>query len=187
LKRALIIGGTKGIGKALTHELDKRGWVVESVGRKQVDLSWPTKWYKWKKRQLDRFNLVVFSAGHLEPGVWYGKKWLDYIYSYAVNALGPVYFLAHNDSLLTEDCKVIFISSVGARNEGIADICYGMSKAALEKAAKALAANTDWNIKVITFDLVDTDMMKLLPKDTLEGRKPITARQAALRILKEIK
>ena len=184
MKRALIIGGTSGIGKALAFELDKRGWLVEAVGSKKIDLSWPTSWWEWKRHQVDKFDLVVFSAGYLNPEPWDKKTWGEYFKSYAINAIGPVYFLAVEEDIIKEDATIVFISSVGAINEGANDLGYGMSKAALEKAAKALNANTSYDVRLIRFDLVDTPMMHKQPEESFEGREVLTAKEAALQIVK---
>jgi NAD(P)-dependent dehydrogenase (short-subunit alcohol dehydrogenase family) len=184
MSRALVIGGTRGIGLALTWELIEQGWFVYAVGRSEFDIGRTDTWWDWTRTQKRKYDLVVFAAGILDPEPWNKKMWSDYLYSYQVHALGPVYFLAHFNHLIAKDAKIVFITSTGATNEGIADLGYGASKAALDKMARALQANTDFDIRLIRFDLVDTDMMKKLPKDTLVGRKVISAEDAAMEILK---
>ena len=182
MKRALIVGGTKGIGLALACALDKRGWYVDATGTTDFDIGWPVTWNKWHKKQYGLFDLVVFSAGYLKPQPWKAKRWPEYMKSYSVNVLGPVYFLGSYADLLKDSADVVFISSVGAVNDGGVDLAYSTSKAALERAAKTIAKETSWKVHVIRFDLVDTDMMKLLP-EVDDGREIMSPKQAALKIL----
>ena len=182
--KALIIGGTKGIGLALKHKLESSSWTVVATGRADFDIGKPESYWYWIKENNEKFDLVVFAAGILDPEQWDKKTWGDYLYSYQVHALGPVYFLAHFNKLIANDATIVFMGSTGAHNTGIVDLSYGMSKAALYKAALALAVHTDWRIHLMNFDLVDTDMMRKNPKDTLGNREVISAEQAALEIMK---
>ncbi len=184
MNKALIIGGTRGIGLALSLQLIEQGWFVVSTGRAEFDLGNPDSYWEWTRNCTHEFDLVVFSAGTLDPEAWNKKKWSDYLYSYRVHAIGPVWFLANFERLMHSDAHIVFISSSGAENSGIIDLGYSMSKAALNKAYKALNEHTDYDIRLFVFDLVDTDMMARLPKDTLEGREVISAEQAAREIMK---
>ncbi len=182
MNKALIIGGTRGIGLALKEQLESSGWTVTATGRADFDLGYPDTYWDWTQTQKDTFDLVVFSAGILDPEAWDKKRWSDYLYSYQVHAIGPVWFLAKFKRLMHSDTQIVLISSSGAENKAKIDLGYGMAKAALDKAYKAL--KDDFNIHLVRFDLVDTDMMKKLPKDTLEGREVISAEQAAREIMK---
>jgi NAD(P)-dependent dehydrogenase (short-subunit alcohol dehydrogenase family) len=78
---------------------------------------------------------------------------------------------------------VTFVSSVGAINEGIVDLGYSMAKAALDKAARALAAHEAWRVSLVRLDLVDTDTVYKIPVETLHGRPVLSAEEAARHIL----
>ena len=181
-RRALIIGGTRGIGAALAGLLSERGWDVEAWGRDDLDLrDWPGFLL-----ELAPLDFVCFCAGDLEPLPWDRKTSTAYIDSYLTHAAGPVLLLAANkNTVFPWWTKVCFVSSVGAINDGIVDLAYGMAKAALEKAAKALAEHEAWDVHLVRFDLVDTDTMYKLPTDTLHGRPVLSAREAAEQIVKE--
>ena len=185
MKRALIVGGTRGIGQALAAELRKKLWIVEATGKKDFDIGWPVTWNRWTKQQTKRFDLVVFSAGYLKPQPWKNKRWPEYVKSYCANMLGPVYFLGSYDYMLRDNADVVFVSSIGAVNDGGVDLGYSTAKAALERAAKTIAKETSWKVHVIRFDLVDTDMMKLLPEIDSE-REIMSPKQAALKILERL-
>ena len=186
-RRALIVGGSRGIGLSLTTLLKDRGWNVDAPPRAELDMTLPDFWDAYfESASYPVYNFVCFCAGDLNPFPWDRKDDEEYDTSYWVHALGPLMLLArYKDSAFPWWTKVCFISSVGAINDGIVDLAYGMSKAALDKAAKALQEHEAWDVHLIRFDLVDTDILYRLPTDTLHGRPVMTARQAAEQIAKE--
>lgn len=179
-EKILIIGGTRGIGAALHHMLDTTGdYDVHALGSDDLDLGAPEFWGTWARRNKKVYDVVVFTAGRLMPWPWDDKEWDDYIESYKINALGPVMFLAKYWRWLKSDATVVFCSSVGASNDGIVDLSYGMAKAALEKAARALRTYSEWDVCCLVYDLVDTDMMRLLPDYEEIKEKAISPETAA--------
>jgi NAD(P)-dependent dehydrogenase (short-subunit alcohol dehydrogenase family) len=185
--RALIVGGTHGLGKALAGQLAAKGWKVIATGRANFDIAEPDTWEPWILRTgQTKFDLVIFCAGTIAPETWYRKPMEAYLHSYRVHAAGPIEFLAtYRDILFGWWTKVVFISSVGAVNAGIVDLAYGGSKAALEKMAKALAEHESWPVTLVRLDLVDTRMLYALPTDTLHGRPILSPDEAAEIVLKE--
>jgi len=189
LKHALVVGGTRGIGKALVERLIGMGWNVEATGRQQFDISKPSSWETWRLTlPADlKFDLVIFSAGELTPYPWRDKLLSDMLHSYAVHAAGPVCFLSWGErqGIIPWWARVVFISTVGAINTGACDLGYGAAKAALEKTAKALKENAPWEITLIRLDLVNTRMLRQLPSETLHGRPVLEPEEAAELILSE--
>jgi NAD(P)-dependent dehydrogenase (short-subunit alcohol dehydrogenase family) len=157
------------------------GWDITAVGRKKLDLTKPETW-TWPG--MGRYDLLVFSAGEVRPAPWTIKKLEDLEASYRLHAAGPVAFLAkHGNEVLGWWSKVVFISTVGAINSGAVDLGYGMAKAALEKAVKALQEHASWGITMMRFDLVDTDLIRVLPMDSLHGRPILSPEEAAEQIV----
>jgi len=188
VKYALIVGGTRGIGKALTERLIEMGWGVYSTGRKDFDISMPRTWKQWGGVHEDmQFDLVVFCAGDLRPYTWSRKNLAEYLHSYAVHAAGPACFLAWGKErgMFPWWTKVVFVSTVGAINAGAVDLSYGAAKAALEKMAKALDEYEAWQVFLVRLDLVNTRMLLQLPTDTLHGRPVLEPEDAAEIILRE--
>lgn len=179
-KRALVIGGSRGIGAALVGSLREKGWNVEAPSRGSLNMLHPETW-----PVAGPYDFVAFCAGDLRPWPWDRKSQRDYYESYLIHALGPIGFLADQKAQFPWWAKIVFISSVGAINDGIVDLGYGMAKAALDKAAKALAAHEAWQVFLIRFDLVDTDMRLKIPSDTMHGRPVLSPLQAAERIIQE--
>jgi NAD(P)-dependent dehydrogenase (short-subunit alcohol dehydrogenase family) len=186
-KRALIVGGTRGIGAALADRLTAKNWKVTATGRKQFDIGSPTSWESWADslEEDTEFGLVIFSAGELVPGGWSEKNIYDYERSYSIHCAGPITFLAEYKDIIPWWAKIVFISSVGAVDTGIVDLSYGCAKAALEKAAKALARALWWDIRIVRLDLVETQMIRDLPPATMMGRMPISPQAAAQQIIDE--
>ena len=180
-KRALIIGGTKGIGRALSKRLADAGWEVAAYGTQNLDLSQPTTWHGLE----GTYDFVCFCAGWIDPFPWDRKTWDDHVRSYAIHAMGPVLLLAENRDHFPWWTKVCFVSSVGAINDGIVDLAYGMAKAALDKAARALAEHEAWGVTLVRFDLVSTDTLYRLPTETLHGRSVLSPEEAASQIIME--
>lgn len=183
---ALVVGGTRGIGKALVSRLQDLGWTVVSTGHADLDLADPRGWDQFMQGLLfQQFDFVCFCAGEIDAFPWDRKSAEDYIRAYWIHALGPVMLLAQYPSRFPWWCKIAFVSSVGAVNDGIVDLGYGMAKAALDKAAKALAKRTAWGVYLIRLDLVSTDTMYRLPTESLHGRAAITPDDAAKQIMEE--
>jgi NAD(P)-dependent dehydrogenase (short-subunit alcohol dehydrogenase family) len=189
-RRALVTGGTRGIGRAVADLLRERGWQVTALGRADFDFEDPAAIQKWAASlPMDtEFSLVVLNAGRLDLAPWRSKDADDYLKSYLVNGLGPILLLHALGDRVIDRATVIFVSSVAAIGSGSFDLAYGMSKAALEKAARSLGESEPWDVRLVRFDLVNTDMLKQLRADpeaaaTLHGRPFLEPEKAARMIL----
>ena len=184
VRRALVFGGTRGIGAALTTLLRKQDWEVEAWGRGALDftdlraITTPLV--------IPPADFVCFCAGELNPFPWDRKHYKDYHAAYLLHALGPVLILATNKgTVFPWWCRVCLVSSVGEIISGAVDLGYGMAKAALDKAAKALAEHESWSVHLVRFDAVETDTFYRIPTETLHGRAVLSPMQAAMQIVEE--
>lgn len=184
---ALVVGGSRGIGWSIVRCLKERGFAVQWTDSKTLDLRDPYAINKWIEGHDAQFDLVVFSAGMLKPKDWDRKTVQEYVDAAMVHAIGPLALLARmkQGNMVAWWTTAVFISSIGAINAGAVDLGYGMAKAAMEKAVKALQATEAWNVVMVRLDLVDTDMMRQLPTETLHGRPVMSPGEAAEFILKE--
>jgi NAD(P)-dependent dehydrogenase (short-subunit alcohol dehydrogenase family) len=99
-----------------------------------------------------------------------------------------MFYRLYLEGVVGDGGVIVAVSSVAAERPAKVNAHYAAAKAALESYARTvadsdLAKQSKWRVEVIRFDLVDTDMLKALPAETLIGRKVISAETAALRIL----
>ena len=175
--KALIIGGTRGIGAATAEALTERGWDVTAWGRDafnvhdEFDMS-----DEGFVSILPACDALIFSAGSIET---VGSLAFDF----------PVSFYRIVKCQCVNDNGVIIaVSSVAADKPAKVNPHYAAAKAALESYARTVADSDmarahKWRVEVIRFDLVQTEMLNVLPADSLTGRKVISAETAAAQIL----
>lgn len=173
-KTALIIGGTRGIGQATADVLRARGWRVETTGRKEFDVFDYNIKLEW--RSLDVF---VFCAGSINAR------------EYNAFSFPLAFFKIAMSEVVKPNGVIVAVSSVAADRPAKVDPHYAAAKAALESYARTVADSDmakahGWRVEIIRFDLVQTDMLKQLPPETLVGRTIITKEEAAQRIWRRI-
>lgn len=170
-KRALVTGGTKGIGKAIALELMNFGAKVCIVARSEEEIQKLTKEYKnliGIKADLSEeedhskvINYVKENFGRLDilinnVGVNIRKKTTDYSkdeYNKIVNTNLTSTFelskMAHPLLKKSDDASIINISSVAGQKHLRTGSVYGITKAAMIQLTKNLAC--EWaedNIRV---------------------------------------
>jgi len=168
-KKALIIGGTRGIGAATAEALTARGWDVEAWGHVKFDVHH----FDFVN---DRYDALIFCAGDV---LMRGSGAFDF----------PVtFYRVVTMNCVNEGGTIVAVSSVAAERPAKFNAHYAAAKAALESYARTVADSDmakehQWRVEVIRFDLVDTDMYKQLPLEMTMGWKVISAQEAANRIL----
>ena len=172
-KSALIVGGTRGIGRATANLLLNRGWKVSAVGRKGFDIHVTNP-----QRFIGNYDAFIFCAGDVRVA---GSLAFDYpIAFYQIAQYMPI------------NCIIIAISSVAADRSAKSNPHYAAAKAALESYARTLkfssrATQFNWRVETIRFDLVTTQMMDQLPaSEKFEGREIIDQEEEARRIVERI-
>mgnify|MGYP001573028121 FL=1 len=173
MKSALIIGGTRGIGRATAQLLLSRGWKVNAVGRQGFDIHITDR-----SRFIGDYDAFIFSAGDVRV---MGSLAFDY----------PIAFYQIAQSM-SVNCIIIAISSVAADRPAKSNPHYAAAKAALESYARTLkfssrATQFNWRVETIRFDLVRTEMLNQLPQsEKFEGREIIDPEEAARRIVERL-
>lgn len=170
MKRALIIGGSRGIGAALAQQLRAAGWDVVATGRQEYNVHDPHHGFD------GLFHAYVFCAGSLVD------KW-HRAFDFPIE-----FFSLANEHVLLPNAVVVAVSSVAADRPAKVNPHYAAAKAALESYARTLADSDEarrwgWRVETIRFDLVETDMLHQLPPATLEGRRILSAQEAAGEIM----
>lgn len=172
-KSALIVGGTRGVGRATAQLLLNRGWKVNAVGRTGFDIHTTDP-----QRFKGNYDAFIFSAGDVQMT---GSLAFDY----------PIAFYEITQQMIT-NCVIIAVSSVAADRPAKNFPHYAAAKAALESYARTLkfsnrAKQFNWRVETIRFDLVTTQMMDQLPaSEKFEGREIIDPEEAARRIVERI-
>ncbi len=174
IKNALIVGGTRGVGRATAQLLLNRGWKVNAVGREAFDIHTADA----RRFKVNNYDAFIFCAGDVRER---GSLAFDY----------PIAFYEIAQQMIT-NCIIIAVSSVAADRPAKSNPHYAAAKAALESYARTLkfssrAAQFNWRVETVRFDLVRTEMLNQLPQsEKFEGREIIDPEEAARRIVERI-
>ncbi|MEY8096337.1 SDR family NAD(P)-dependent oxidoreductase [Falsihalocynthiibacter sp. S25ZX9] len=146
MSRALIIGSSGGIGKALKEELEGTGCDVVGLSRTEngLDITDEASIISVTAGLKGTFDTILVATGSLSPrdqGPEKTYKVLDAetaALQFAVNSIGPMMILKHTAHLLPRDSKAVFavlsarVGSIGDNNLG-GWYSYRASKAALNQ------------------------------------------------------
>ena len=181
---ALILGGSRGIGKATSLLLQNNGWFVSAYGRLEYDVVNTAHSHIFKLMQdarvIGKYDAFVYSAGDLTVT---GIDAFKYPLAFYCLITEQGYHLFNNG------CKIIAISSVAAERPAKVNPHYASAKAALESYVRTLADSkmakrSSWSVETIRFDLVHTAMLDKLPGPIdMTSREYITSEVAAQRIV----
>jgi len=189
MMNALIIGGSRGIGRATANLLTQNGWHVVAYGREQYDVRHTKNSNLFNlihdADECGRYDAFVYCAGDLTVRGLDAFRFSMSFYS-IVQEQGVKIF--------NEGCKILAVSSIAVDRPAKFNPDYAAAKAALDHYAmtlrhSALALKHNWHVSVIHFDLVDTSMLRPLYEqgrlDT-SRREYIKPETAAERICEKI-
>lgn len=186
MRRALIIGGSRGLGLGLVREHLARGWSVtttvrggsdelEALARShsdrltidRVDITKPDQVTALAKRlQGQKFDLLFLNAGIMAGrGVPLGEvPEADIVSIFLTNAISPVRVADALVGLVAADGMVAFMSSIlgsiGTNEDGRAEL-YRASKAALNSLVRSFRARhgkADFTVLALHPGVVRTSM-----------------------------
>jgi NAD(P)-dependent dehydrogenase (short-subunit alcohol dehydrogenase family) len=150
---AVIIGATGGIGAALAAELERRGALVQRLGRKTepaLDLLDEGSIARAAAETGPGLRLVVDATGFLHDERFQPEKSFRQLdpahlaHSFALNATGPALLMKHFLPLLARDGRAVF-ATLSARVGSIGDnrlggwTSYRAAKAALNQIMRTCA------------------------------------------------
>ena len=194
MKRVLIIGGSKGIGREIAVRLAKDGYEVFISGRneeqlengviaecKELDvrvgkLIFDITDPQAVQRQYELVfgdntpDIVIYNAGCNADNLFAfmgEKEWTDVLHTNVDGFYNTVQPLVAN-MIARKSGRIIVISSVSGQTGQTGQVNYSAAKAALIGAAKALArevARQNVLVNVVAPGVIDTDMVKDLPKE----------------------
>jgi NAD(P)-dependent dehydrogenase (short-subunit alcohol dehydrogenase family) len=136
----LILGGTGGLGAAMSETFRRRGDDVVATGRAQIDLADPAAIERWFDANSAAFDVVVHSAGINDPKDFVDLSDADIATTLQVNVQGFLSVLRHVEPHLRQRRgRVLAISSIYGFLSRRGRLPYSVSKHGLVGAVKALA------------------------------------------------
>jgi len=195
-KLALIIGGSRGIGKAIALRLAKSGfdiWLtyqsnhaaaqttkkeIESLGSACTLFSFDIASFEATKEALGKIvdttvpDCLVFNAGIARDNlmVWMTKEEWDTVISTNLNGFYNIMHVLLFPMLREKRGRIVIISSTSGQIGQAGQVNYSASKAGLIGAAKALAREVGKKnifVNVVCPGVIDTEMTDKLPKDKI--------------------
>ncbi len=195
-KIALVIGGSRGIGKATAIRLAKSGfniWLtyqsnhdaadktkeeIEKTGRSCRILSFDVSDYKETKAALEKIaddnppDVVVYNAGITRDNLlmWMTKEEWDSVLSVNLDGFYNVMHAILFPMLREKQGRIIVVSSTSGQIGQAGQVNYSASKAGLIGAAKALAREVGKRniiVNVVAPGVIETDMTEDLSKKNI--------------------
>jgi 3-oxoacyl-[acyl-carrier protein] reductase len=195
-KRALIVGGSRGIGRAIALRLARSGfdiWLtykgnheaakevgkeIEGMGRSCEGLSFDVSNYEETKAALEKRaeerppDAVVYSAGVARDNLvmWMTKEEWDAVLSTNLDGFYNVTRSVLFSMLRVRRGRIVTVSSASGQVGQPGQVNYSASKAGLIGASKALAREVGKRniiVNVVAPGVIETDMTEGLPKDKI--------------------
>jgi len=195
-KIALIIGGSRGIGRAIALRLAKSGfniWLtyrnnhaaaqmvkteIEKRGKTCDILSFDVSDYSETEAALEKKadalapDVVVYNPGITRDNllVWMTKEEWSAVLSTNLNGFYNVMHFVMFPMLRKKIGRIIVISSTSGQIGQAGQVNYSASKAGLIGAAKALAREVGKKnilVNIVAPGVIETDMTEKLSKDTI--------------------
>jgi 3-oxoacyl-[acyl-carrier protein] reductase len=201
-KTALVIGGSRGIGRAICIRLAKSGFdicltyqnnhpaavkvksEIEGIGRKCETLSFDISDYNATKSALEKWSdenpphVVVYNAGIAKDNlmVWMTKAEWDSVLSVNLDGFYNVMNSVLFPMLREKRGRIVVVSSTSGQIGQAGQVNYSASKAGLIGAVKALArgiGKKNIYVNAVAPGLIETDMTGALDKKAIMPLIPL--------------
>ena len=195
-KTALVIGGSRGIGRAVSIRLAKSGfdiWLtyqnnhsaagkvkseIESMGRRCEALSFDISDQNATRAAIEKWpdehppHVVVYNAGIAKDNlmVWMTKEEWDSVLSVNLDGFYNVMNSVLFPMLREKRGRIVVVSSVSGQIGQAGQVNYSASKAGLIGAVKALAREIGKKnilVNAVAPGLIETDMTESLDRNKL--------------------
>jgi 3-oxoacyl-[acyl-carrier protein] reductase len=201
-KIALIVGGSRGIGRAIALRLAQSGfsiWLtykgnhdaarqvkseIEKIGKTCELIPFDVSSYEETEAALSARleektpHVLVFNAGITRDNLllWMKKEEWDAVLSTNLDGFFNVARTVMFSMLKEKRGRVVVISSTAGQIGQAGQVNYSASKAGLIGAAKALAREVGKKnvyVNVVAPGFIETEMTEKLPKDQILGLIPV--------------
>ncbi|HJQ09128.1 MAG TPA: SDR family oxidoreductase [Candidatus Saccharimonadales bacterium] len=160
-KKAVVIGGTSGLGYAVVERLAKGAAKVILTGREQEKINEAQEAYKDRvvgfrsnitsideikqlgediKERFGNFDYLFINAGICEVATLNDITEDSYDRQFAINTRGALFTIQKLVPLMNDGGAIVFTSSIAAYTAMPGGIVYSATKAALVSMSKVLAA-----------------------------------------------
>lgn len=174
-KTALVIGGSRGIGKAIANELSALGLITIATSRQELDTSDPDSLEKYAKTR-GKIDVLVLNTGGPEKKTFEQTKISDWENAHRQLFLGFVALL--KNIKLSDNAYVFAIASSVAKEPKSHLVLSSPYRAALINLLKILSR--DWAAKGVSIvsiapDKIETERLKALSPnlEELAGQHPM--------------
>jgi 3-oxoacyl-[acyl-carrier protein] reductase len=193
---ALVVGGSRGIGRAIALRLARSGfdiWLtyrgnhaaaqevkqeVERIGRSCDTLCFDVSDYEETRTALEERaeehppDAVVFNAGITKDNlmIWMTKEDWDSVLSTNLDGFYNVIRSVLFSMLRVKRGRIVTVSSASGQTGHPGQVNYSASKSGLIGASKALAREVGKRniiVNVVAPGMIDTDMTEDVPKDAI--------------------
>jgi 3-oxoacyl-[acyl-carrier protein] reductase len=195
-KTVLIIGGSRGIGKAIALRMANSGWdiwltyqmnhkaaeetkkAIEELGVSCRIFAFDVSDYSAVVEALSKVcdeappHAVVYNAGIARDNlmVWMTKEEWDTVISTNLNGFYNIMHVVLFPMLREKRGRIVVVSSTSGQIGQAGQVNYSASKAGLIGAVKALAREVGKKnilVNVVAPGIIETEMTKELPKDKI--------------------
>lgn len=161
----LIIGGTKGIGRAVVEQLGKERCIVLSRNESDTDNHLVCDVMNDDLPDIEGLKGIVYCPGSINLKPFHRLTKDDFLTDYNVNVLGAVRVLQHYFRVLKKNEASVVLFGTVASNQGMPfHASIAAAKGGLEALARSLAA--EWAPKVrvnmVNPSLTDTPLAESL-------------------------
>jgi NAD(P)-dependent dehydrogenase (short-subunit alcohol dehydrogenase family) len=187
-KQYMIVGGSRGIGKATAQLLVKQGHHVCIVARNMPDWEGAFDFYKCDVLKDDlpiisgAIDGLAYCPGSINLKPFKGLKEKDFQADFDINVLGAVKVLQNytKNLLASEQASVVLFSTVAVQTGMAFHASVSASKGAVEGLVRSLAAEWSPKIRVngIAPSITETDLAARLLRNEKQlaaaaGRHPL--------------
>lgn len=185
MKTILIVGGSKGIGKAIVDKLKDTCTIITISRSKVDDVGYGTHFsldvLEDDLPEIDKIDGLVYCPGSINLKSLSRLKIEDFQNDFNINVLGAIKVIKkYEKSLISNQASVVLFSTVATKLGMPFHASIAVSKAGVEGLAKSLAAEyaTKIRFNVVAPTVTDTPLASRLlrndkQKESMKDRHPL--------------